>query len=997
MPSPQVQQHTSVFRAAGSSRVQRNRQAVSCTSCQKRKARCDRRHPCSSCEKRGDEASCSYGPAAAAAAASPGRASGAHRSEVAARLTRLEEMVRSFAANSPAYHGPTSWAALVEGIQGIQSALELEDEAASIETPDMDFLSVDLSPVTMEDVVRCLPPRRTVDRLVRICFKSRSMALPCIHTHHFQRRYEAFWESPSTTNMLWASILLSMVAAGAVIAAKKESPSSPALTDLAEPRVYMAMAARCLKSGKFLEAKAYSVEAVLVHLHFSMMLKKDSDPALWSLYALPVRLAQRRGYHRDAAKAALDISPFEAEMRRRTWLMVRFFDLTFSFQHGVPSLVSEADCDVGHPTMLTDDDFDESSTSLPAPRPPTDPHPIVCQVWKSKFMLILGRLHRRALRVSPSPPGEAAQLEADMDAWHDSIPACLRYRTMRETSFGDAGDIIMYRCLLELMYLMGKCILYCPYLNAGDGVWRDPMALCCDSAVKILLIHQEIEQETQPGGRLHEDWCMISSLTLGDCLNAAMVVCADLVQSQDQSPSDKEWKVDLIRTAYRMWLARSHDSNDAVFACRVIRAILRRLGAEPPSQTDSQPSLGENRHCMQSNLSVWDDHSVQDSTRIIMAAPVSIPESSTSVTLYAVNEPLKLEKSPVPRSAERGSALVQVLSTVVRPHFKAHFEGRGFLSMPPPFQPGNSGIARVLSVGPDAVALVPGQLVFVSGFVTARDDPEDTSVLLGIHRGNGFGTDRAGPLFDSWQGLWREVASVSLESCIALDEERLCGQLGYSFCDLAYLDRLSVAYGSISAAKLIPGETVIVAPATGHFSGAVAEMAAQMGCRVIALTRSKSKLEPLTSRHANITPLELTGEADADVAAIRALCPKGSLGADAFLDISPPEATANPHHFAVGLAALRSKARVICSGFLFNVTIPYGTVMMKSISVIGKWMFSHEEVRQCVRMTEAGTIKLGEAAGHLNWGGGFKFQDWEEALVEAEKAMAWGQHVLFTP
>jgi D-arabinose 1-dehydrogenase-like Zn-dependent alcohol dehydrogenase len=385
----------------------------------------------------------------------------------------------------------------------------------------------------------------------------------------------------------------------------------------------------------------------------------------------------------------------------------------------------------------------------------------------------------------------------------------------------------------------------------------------------------------------------------------------------------------------------------------------------------------------------------QSTTYTTYLTMTSIPQTSTALIFKAFNKPLSLEKSSPPTSAPTGSALVQVLTTLIRPHYREHFAGRGFLQVPAPSIPGHSCIGRVLAVGPDAVALRPGQLVFVHGFTTARDDPVNTQVIFGLHRGNGLESERAGILFDHWKGFWQTVNSVPLENCVALDEKRLVDELHYGFDDLMYLDRLSVAYGSISAAKLIAGETVVVAPASGHFSGAIAEVAAQLGCRVIALTRNASKLTPLTSRHSNITAVELTGNRETDITAIKILFPSTKIGADAFIDISPPQATGNIHHFDIGLEVLRPGARAVLSGALQTVTIPYGSILFRNITVIGKLMFTSQEMDTVARMVEAGIIKLGKQAGHENVGGGFKFEEWEKGLVVAEGAVEWGRHVNF--
>ena len=71
---------------------------------------------------------------------------------------------------------------------------------------------------------------------------------------------------------------------------------------------------------------------------------------------------------------------------------------------------------------------------------------------------------------------------------------------------------------------------------------------------------------------------------------------------------------------------------------------------------------------------------------------------------------------------------------------------------------------------------------------------------------------------------------MPLENCIPLDETRLLsspeqGGLGYKTDDLGYLGFPLVAYGGLRDIDLKPGETIVVAPATGQFGGAAVQMA----------------------------------------------------------------------------------------------------------------------------------------------------------------------------
>lgn len=375
----------------------------------------------------------------------------------------------------------------------------------------------------------------------------------------------------------------------------------------------------------------------------------------------------------------------------------------------------------------------------------------------------------------------------------------------------------------------------------------------------------------------------------------------------------------------------------------------------------------------------------------------SIPATTKSLVLPAFNEPLTLEKTETPTSVPAGSALVKVLAVTVRPHNREGFKGKSFLHFPLPFAPGTSAVARILTTGPDAATLKPGQLVWVNGRMTARDDPTSTQFVLGLHD-NG-GEEKTARVFAAWKGLWRDVAVVPLENCLPLDEDVLVGRMGYSPSDLEYIERLTVAHGGIGAAGLRPGQTVIVAPATGHYSGATAELAAQMGCQVIALSRSAANLAPLVNRYPNyIRPVETTGDVDQDTALIRAALPRSAAGgADAFIDVSPPYAGVNPSYFTASINALRHSATAVLLGALPSVSIAYMNLMVRSITIRGQFMYEREEAVHLIKMIESGLVKLGPGAGHENVGGGFALEDWEKAIEVAEEATAWGRQVLFTP
>lgn len=562
MPDPELAPFTTVFRAAEAHRVKRNRQPVSCTACQRRKSKCDRQKPCGACEKRGDATSCRFGQAVASGASSG-------RQEVQARLAKLEEMVKGLASSGGRssdgggessrpqepimgeptgtgdgtevdYHGTTSWTALVDSIRDIRNVLDAdadaEAEGRQTEQPsahEPDIVLGEITPITIKEVLNSLPSRSDADKLVMTYFNAKFLSVPFIHVHHFRRRYEAFWNNPTTTSFLWLSILFSVLSIGAMIS-KIRGNAGLAQASENDPKLYMRKAAQCLVTGKYLQAKATSVEALLLFAHSRNIQKQDSDSTIWSLYGLAVRLAQRRGYHLDAAKVSATITPFEAEMRRRTWFMVQSSDLLFSFQLGMPPMIYQDVCDADHLRNLTDDDFDED-TPVPPSRPPTDPSPILAWRIKSQLCRTLRRVLRHALAVDAPPYSDTMALNDELQQYYDTMPACFRVRTIRSTAFTDDGHTIMHRLILELMYRKTLCILHRQYLSVKkeDARYNVSREICRDAASRIMDLHIEFDQELRPGGRMYEDRFMVSSLTLHDFLVAAMIICLDLSESRD--------------------------------------------------------------------------------------------------------------------------------------------------------------------------------------------------------------------------------------------------------------------------------------------------------------------------------------------------------------------------------------------------------------------------------------------------------------------------------
>ena len=252
------------------------------------------------------------------------------------------------------------------------------------------------------------------------------------------------------------------------------------------------------------------------------------------------------------------------------------------------------------------------------------------------------------------------------------------------------------------------------------------------------------------------------------------------------------------------------------------------------------------------------------------------------------------------------------------------------------------------------------------------------------------------------RGEWKdatyaEYAKIPLENCALLDEKRLLGAkeeggLGYKLEDLADLSRLAVPYGGLSDIGLKAGETVIVAPATGPFGSAAVKVALAMGARVIALGRNVEVLKRLVESSERVAMVQITGDGQADTEALKKFGP-----VDAYFDISPP-AAATSTHLKSSILALKHSGRVsLMGGIHADVAIPHSAIMHKDLTLKGKWMYSRENVKELIKMTEVGVLKLAGGANGQVTAEKFKLDDWEKAFDAAAESAASGGKALIVP
>jgi len=103
------------------------------------------------------------------------------------------------------------------------------------------------------------------------------------------------------------------------------------------------------------------------------------------------------------------------------------------------------------------------------------------------------------------------------------------------------------------------------------------------------------------------------------------------------------------------------------------------------------------------------------------------------------------------------------------------------------------------------------------------------------------------------------------------------------------------------------------------------------------------------------------------------------------------------HLFPCGAFSYKHGGRVALMGGVSSaVSIPYGIIVHNDLKIFGKWMYSQEQVRRCIKMAETGVLALGGRSGVVTRGE-YGLEEIEAAVERAGAESRWGAHVVVEP
>ncbi|KAM0256027.1 hypothetical protein ACHAQJ_005226 [Trichoderma viride] len=329
----------------------------------------------------------------------------------------------------------------------------------------------------------------------------------------------------------------------------------------------------------------YKVEAAVVYLGMEYVRSDNLKTDVSVLLGLVSRLAIVAGYHRDT-QIHSQITTFQAEMRRRSWLVLLVTDCVVAYETGLPRVIPSGLGDARRPRNLLDEDFNSFTAALPPARTAIKSCNRIVYMLKMESILSMAADIADAAPGLASLPERTAKLNEELEAIRDSIPAILRIPSAGSSITDE--KMAIWRSNLEMTYQRTHCTLHRPFLmkHSSDRQTRSFRETCVSAAQRILELENEIFPVFVWFG---------ASRCVSDGLTAAMVICLELIYrtEDEQLPYSvtSDQLIQLLESLlYMSWKCAPRHSPEIDVAIKILTVMLRQMGIHNPGQYAEEPN-----------------------------------------------------------------------------------------------------------------------------------------------------------------------------------------------------------------------------------------------------------------------------------------------------------------------------------------------------------------------------------------------------------------------
>ncbi|CEJ83195.1 Putative Fungal specific transcription factor [[Torrubiella] hemipterigena] len=625
---------------------QREKPHLSCNLCRKRKLRCDRKQPCSSCASR--DIPCSYvqGGAGVAGptlhdrlvqlerlillqmplsqgsqgqhpAAQPGSMhmdgpqDGAGVQPADSRDVPSERGSLHVGGSEQRYVGGEHWAAILYNITDFKDQLERQEDMSLLEPPgasssgnaqEPDVARIPPArralllyscprPASREEILAALPPKITVDRYLSRYFTCLELASCTIHGPTFLQEYDAFWANPSRASIIWISLLFGIICLAVTTSDVAEAgPGYERDLALRQVDLYVEKIVQCLVLGQYTNTGPYVVESLVHYMHIEFAICTDANKDAWFVLALIIKIAMSMGYHRDPSYFA-KLTPLQAEMRRRLWATLVQGDILISSQMGMPRMISDSQWDTAAPQNLNDSDLAAELTQLPASRPETEHTSSLGIISRMRILKVVGQITDLTSAVTPFSYAEITRFDGLLRDAQATIPQLLQPRPL-SASITDSSQVIMARLLISQIFYKGQIMLHRRFLYLEpppqeQAAYTYSRRVCLDAALSLLDIQRIMDEETCAAGQLHMMRWRLSSAINHQFLTATMILCSLLHRGITIDRDDEI--ITALKTSRTIWMRHCGNSTEARKAALTISYVLGRAFGDASQETGGLP------------------------------------------------------------------------------------------------------------------------------------------------------------------------------------------------------------------------------------------------------------------------------------------------------------------------------------------------------------------------------------------------------------------------
>ncbi|KAM0819801.1 putative Transcription factor domain-containing protein [Seiridium cardinale] len=472
------------------------------------------------------------------------------------------------------------------------------------------------TPVTsFDELLASIPSRPLTNRLVSNFFNGLDLSSAFIHGPEFLKEYNNFWKDPKRTSPFWLAILYAVLCTA--IQFQKANPEISMLSvgsldaSLAHFREKIV---QCLMFGRYTNGGPYAMQALIHYIIVELFSTPDAHTGLWLISGIVVNMANRMGYDRDPMHLP-NISPYEAEMRRRLWRSLAVIDSAISESVGAQRFISNVDS-VPEPRNLLDSDFDATTAVLPPPRPDNEPTPMLYCLTKGRALEVFGQVTDLVAGNRPCTYSEVMKVDSILTAAHSGMPACYKWRTFAQ-SITDPSQIICRRMFLEIVYLKARVVLHLKYVGPPKDQDQDRVRYAYshktifDSISRLLDFHHICDEETQPTGQLFSVRWRYLIAVHQNFLLASIAACFFLEYNKStMNAVDLAEFEKLCRRSQGIWIRTSRSSTEAAKAAEALRISLDNMDG---TNVSSEP-LVEHQQPVNADLTLdsWSNNYLPD-------------------------------------------------------------------------------------------------------------------------------------------------------------------------------------------------------------------------------------------------------------------------------------------------------------------------------------------------------------------------------------------------